>query len=46
MAEEHLMPYQILWEYSAPVPIQNSVKGFFEKSSFKFELLKSSANFS
>ena len=44
MAEEHLMPYQILWEYSALVPIQNSVKGFFGKSSFKFEPLKTPEN--
>ena len=31
---------------SVLVPIQNSVKGFFGKSSFKFESLESSANFS
>ena len=31
---------------SVLVPIQNSVKGFFGKSSFMFESLESSANFS
>ena len=29
---------------SAVVPIQNSIKGFFGKSGFKFESLKSSVN--